>query len=260
MFDLSPINVPNLSGKTILVTGAGRGIGATLAGMLAQKGAHVFAGVYGPADPITAHHLDGCMKVDLDVTDAGSVASVITQIKAETGALDALVNNAGAITPIGHVDTLPTESLRGAYEVNALGLHRMSCAALPLLRAAKGVVVNAGTGAATTPMEGWAAYCNSKAAARMMTMMFAKDLEDSGVQFFFVGIPPTDTEMQAEIRTAGLNPISKIDQGDLVKPEVPASIMAWLCTPPARKLDEVILDVRDDFFRAMMADAAQARE
>jgi len=253
MFDLSPIEAPDLSGKTILVTGAGRGIGAVLARLLADKGARVYAGLFQGVDPACAGLLDGCAQVDLDVTHPSSVASIMARIGSEAGTLDALVNNAGAITPIGHIDTLATESLRGAYEVNTLGLHRMTCAALPLLRASGGVVVNAGTGAATTPMEGWAAYCSSKAAARMMTLMFAKDMEASGVQFFFLGIPPTDTDMQAEIRTAGLNPISKIAQGDLVRPEVPASVMAWLCGPEARRLEDVVLDVRDEFFRSMMA-------
>jgi NAD(P)-dependent dehydrogenase (short-subunit alcohol dehydrogenase family) len=253
MFDLSPIDVPNLSGKAILVTGAGRGIGAVLAKLLADKGARVYAGVFGGADPACAGLLDNCVQAELDVTDPSSVASVIARIASEAGGLDVLVNNAGAITPIGHIDTLDTGSLRRAYEVNALGLHRMTCAALPLLRASRGVVVNAGTGAATTPMEGWTAYCTSKAAARMMTLMFAKDLSESGIRFFFLGIPPTDTEMQAEIRTAGLNPISKIAKTDLVRPEVPASVMAWLCGPDARALDDVVLDVRDDFFRSMMA-------
>lgn len=252
MFDLSPINVPDLAGKTILVTGAGRGIGAVLCGMLAANGARVYAGIVNEPDPADADHLKQCTIVDLDVTDASAIASVLTRIKAETGSLNVLINNAGTINPIGHIDTLATESLRPAFEVNALGVHRMTCAALPLLRASNGVVVNAGTGAATTPMEGWAAYCSSKAAARMITLMFAKDLEDSGVQFFFIGIPPTDTRMQAEIRTAGLNPISQIPQGDLVDPKVPASVMAWLCGADARKLDDVLLDVRDDFFKTMM--------
>ncbi|MFV0384990.1 SDR family oxidoreductase [Paracoccus sp. (in: a-proteobacteria)] len=252
MFDLSPIDVPDLSGRTILVTGAGRGIGATLAGMLAAKGARVYAGIYREADPTLSDQPERCTTVDLDVTDAASVASVITRIRAEAGTLDALVNNAGTIAPIGHVDTLPTESLRNAHEVNVLGLHRMTCAALPLLRASRGIVINAGTGAATTPMEGWAAYCASKAGARMLTLMFAKDLDRGEVAFRFVGIPPTDTGMQAEIRTAGLNPVSKIAQGDLVRPEVPASIMAWLCGPDARVHDEILLDVRDEFFRKMM--------
>lgn len=252
MFDLSPITVPDLSGRTVLVTGAGRGIGAALAGLLVANGARVIAGVHGGADPAAAPHLAGCARIELDVTDDGSVAAAIARVRDEGGRLDALVNNAGAITPIGHVDGLATESLRAAYEVNTLGLHRMTCAALPLLRESAGVVVNAGTGAATTPMEGWTAYCTSKAAARMMTLMFARDLEGGPVQFFFVGIPPTDTEMQAEIRTAGLNPISRIAKADLVRPEVPASVLAWLCGPGAREVREVLLDVRDDFFRSMM--------
>ena len=252
MFDLSPIAVPDLSGKTILVTGAGRGIGATLAGMLAGHGARVFAGVYGAPDAHCAAHLSGCTEIVLDVTRPADVASAVAQIETETVQLDALINNAGAITPIGHIDTLASDALRHAYEVNTLGLHRMTCAALPLLRASEGVVVNAGTGAATTPMEGWTAYCHSKAAARMMTLMFATDLDGGAVQFFFIGIPPTDTEMQSEIRSAGLNPISKIAKSDLVDPAVPASVMAWLCGPDARRLDDVLLDVRDDFFKGMM--------
>ena len=253
MFDLSPVDIPDLSGKVILVTGAGRGIGAVLAGQTATKGAKVYAGVLSTPDPGWAGHLKDCTVVELDVTDAGQISSVLTRIKSETGGLDALVNNAGAIAPIGHIDTLTTEFLQLAYEVNALGMHRMTCAALPLLRASKGVVVNAGTGAATTAMEGWTAYCHSKAAARMITLMFAKDLEGGDVQFFFIGIPPTDTEMQAEIRTAGLNPISKIAKGDLVHPDVPASVMAWLCGPKARMLNEVLLDVREEPFKSMMA-------
>lgn len=252
MFDLSPIEVPDLSGKTVLVTGARRGIGAVLAGMLASHGAQVFAGTQGAPDAEWAKHLDKAAILPMDVTDPEAVAAAIGEVDRQAGKLDILVNNAGVIAPIGHIDTLSTESLRQAYEVNALALHRVTCAALPLLRQSRGVVVNAGTGAATTAMEGWAAYCNSKAAARMLTLMFAKDLEASGVQFFFLGIPPTDTEMQAEIRTAGLNPISRIARSDLVDPAVPASVMAWLCGPEARKLTEVTIDVRDDFFKAMM--------
>ncbi len=252
MFDLSPIAVPDLTGRTILITGARRGIGAVLAGLMAKAGARVYAGTQGAPDPEWAAHLEGAHIITMDVTDADAVSGAVARIENEAGKLHALINNAGIIAPIGHIDTLNTEDFRMAYEVNALGLHRVTCAALPLLRQSGGVVVNAGTGAATTAMEGWAAYCNSKAAARMMTLMFAKDLHDSGVRFFFLGIPPTDTGMQAEIREAGLNPISKIPRGDLVDPTVPASIMAWLCGPEARKLTEVTIDVRDDFFKAMM--------
>lgn len=248
MFNLAPVPVPDLTGKVILVTGAGRGIGAALAALLVERGARVYAGHLGEGDvPEGAHG------IGLDVTDQTQVDAAMLRIGEEAGRLDALVNNAGVIAPIGPLRALDTDALRPAFEVNVLGVHRMTVAALAMLTEAKGVVVNAGTGAATTPMEGWTAYCSSKAGARMLSQMCAMELKETGVQIFFIGIPPTDTAMQGTIREAGLNPISKIPQGDLVHPIVPASVMAWLCGPEARGLEEVLLDVRDDLFKGMMA-------
>ena len=252
MFNLSPVDVPDLSGKTFLITGAGRGIGAVLAGILAENGARVFAGVFRQVEPTWASFLKKAEIIQLDVTDQLDVDHAVSRIRDEAGQLNGLINNAGVIAPIGHVDTIATDGLHPAFNVNVLGVHRMTCAALPMLKASKGVVINAGTGAATTPMEGWAAYCSSKAAVRMLTQMFAAEVSGSGVQFFFLGIPPTDTAMQAQIRESGLNPISQIKREDLVAPEVPASAIAWLCGPEARKLDEALLDVRNEPFKSMM--------
>lgn len=252
MFDLTTVAIPDLAGKTILVSGAGRGIGAVVAGLLAKHGAEVYAGVYREADPEWASWLADVKVLKLDVTQQLEVDHALSRIRASSGKLDGLINNAGVILPIGHTTTLHTDSMRAAMEVNVLGVHRLTCAALPLLQSAGGVVINAGTGAATKPMEGWASYCSSKAGARMLTQMFALELADSGVQFFFLGIPPTDTDMQADIRDAGLNPISKIPRADLVACEIPASAMAWLCGAEARKLEEVLLDVREEPFSLMM--------
>ncbi len=250
MFNLAPIPVPSLEGRTVLVTGAGRGIGAALVHQLVASGAHVFAGFYGAAD---MGALAGAVTFPLDVTDQSSVNAAVAQVTAFGGRLDVLVNNAGIIAPIGHLEHLTSDALKPAFDVNVVGLHRMTVACLPLLKASRGTVVNAGTGAATTPMEGWTAYCSSKAAARMMTQMMALELGAHGIQSFFIGIPPTDTMMQGEIRVAGLNPISQIPQDKLVAPQVPASVMAWLCSQDARAVDEVLLDVRQERFTAMMA-------
>ena len=249
MFNLAKVPVPDLTGKTVLVTGAGRGIGAATVTALVERGAMVFAGFYGAAD---MGALAGAITFPLDVTNQSSVEAAVAQVTAFGGKLDVLVNNAGIIAPIGHLAHLPSDALKPAFEVNVIGLHRMTVACLPLLRGSKGAIVNAGTGAATTPMEGWTGYCTSKAAARMMTQMMALELTADGIQSFFIGIPPTDTGMQAEIRLAGLNPISKIPQSSLVDPAVPASVIAWLCSPDARAVDEVLLDVRQDRFTAMM--------
>ena len=249
MFNLAPVPVPDLTGRTVLVTGAGKGIGAELVRILHEKGANTYAGVY-PAD--SAEPLpEGVTQLKLDVTSQADVDAAIALIMAETGRLDVLVNNAGVINPIGPLTRIATDDLANAFAVNVMGVHRMTMAALPLLRAAKGTVVNAGTGAATTAMEGWTAYCSTKAGMHMLTRMMALELASDGLRIYFLGIPPTDTAMQAKIRASGLNPVSQIPQDKLVPIRVPASCMAHLCGP-SPEMTEVLLDCRQEVFTKMM--------
>jgi len=249
MFNLAPVSVPDLTGRTVLVTGAGKGIGAELVRILYAKGARTYAGVY-PVESAEALP-DGVTQLELDVTSQSDVDAAIARITAESGRLDVLVNNAGVINPIGLLAEIVTDDLAPAFAVNVMGVHRMTVAALPLLRAAKGTVLNAGTGAATTAMEGWTAYCTTKAGLQMLTRMMALELGREGLRIFFLGIPPTDTAMQGKIRASGLNPISQIPQDKLVPTNVPASVMAHLCGPnPA--MTDVLLDVRQEVFTKMM--------
>ena len=253
MFDLSPVPVPDLTGRTVLVTGATRGIGAATVAQLSRAGARVYAGIRHAPDKANARLLGDATYLHLDVTDRETVDAAVARIARDSGRLDALINNAGIISPIRPLASLAAEDLAPAFNVHVIGLFRMTMAALSLLRTARGVIVNAGTGAATTPLEGWTAYCASKAAARMLTQMMAKEFEPEGPRAFFLGIPPTDTDMQAEIRASRLNPISQIPRRDLVPPEVSASVMAWLCSDDARRLTTEMLDVRDDLFRELSA-------
>ncbi|WP_419908974.1 SDR family oxidoreductase [Hoeflea sp.] len=252
MFNLAPVPVPDLTGKTVLVTGAGRGIGAETVRVLVDSSAHVFAGIFDDHADTNEPLPEAATRLSLDVNSQAQVDAAIDRLREEAGRLDVLVNNAGTIAPIGHVSSLDSDDLIPALSVNVAGVHRVTVAALPLLRESRGVVINAGTGAATKPMEGWTAYCTSKAAMHMLTQMFDLELSDDGVKSFFIGIPPTDTAMQGAIRESGLNPISRISQSDLVPTAVSASVIAWLCGPEARKLDDVILDVRQERFTAMM--------
>ena len=246
MFNLAPVPVPDLSGRVVLVTGAGKGIGAELVRILHENGARVYAGVYPgeAAEPLPP----GVTVLPLDVTAQADADSALALIAGEAGRLDVLVNNAGMITPIGPLAEIPTAALAAAFAVNVMGVHRMVVAALQLLLASNGTVVNAGTGAATTAMAGWTAYCTTKAAMLMLTRMMALEL---GLRVYFLGIPPTDTAMQGEIRASGLNAISQIPQEKLVAPRVPASCLAWLCGKDAG-ISEVVLDVRQEVFTRMM--------
>jgi NAD(P)-dependent dehydrogenase (short-subunit alcohol dehydrogenase family) len=250
MFNLAPVEVPDLTGKVVLVTGAGRGIGAALVRLLCARGARVFAGIYPGA--AVEDLPPAATRLALDVTLQKDVDAALAAVAAGAGRLDVLVNNAGVIAPIGPLPAVSPESLGAAFEVNVMGLQRMVRAALPMLTAARGAILNAGTGAATTPMEGWTAYCTTKAAAQMLTRMMDKELTPLGLRSFFVGIPPTDTDMQGTIRASGLNPISQIPKQSLVPAEVPASCLAWLCGHFADLPADPLLDVRQELFTRMM--------
>lgn len=245
MSELGMMPLPDLRGRTALVTGAGRGIGRAAAELLLKAGATVCAGVR------EGESVDGAVSLVLDVTSAASVAEAFAQIAADR--LDILINNAGVIAPIGHVADIDAEAFASMLDVNIAGPLRITQAALPLLRKAGGVIVNAGSGAAFSPLEGWAAYCSSKAGLAMLSRVVDLENKAHRIKTFTLGIPPTDTEMQGVIRHSQLNPVSQIPQGNLVSPAIPASVMVWLCGAEARAIEELFVDVRDDRFRPLMA-------
>jgi NAD(P)-dependent dehydrogenase (short-subunit alcohol dehydrogenase family) len=231
MTQLRPVPTEPIDGKIALVTGAGQGIGQATALSL---------------------HAAEIDQISLDVTQQNAVDDAARLIGAKYGALDILVNNAGVIAPIGHFDDLSSEDIATAFDVNVTGVHRVVKAMLPFLKRSRGVIVNAGSGAAFTPLEGWAAYCATKAALAMLSRVIDLEMGSLGVKTFFLGIPPTDTAMQAKIRSSGLNRISEIPQSSLSPVAAPASVIAWLCSPKARDIEAVLVDVRDEIFVNMM--------
>jgi 3-oxoacyl-[acyl-carrier protein] reductase len=249
MSQLSPVPSEPLEGAIALVTGAGQGIGLATALSLRAAGAKVIAGYYQRPLPSLSIEID---QISLDVTQQSAVDSAAKWIGEKYGALDILVNNAGIVAPIGHFSDLSSEDIAIAFEVNVVGTHRVTKAMLPFLKRSRGVIVNAGTGAAFTPLEGWSAYCSSKAALAMLSRVIDLEVGSFGIKTFFLGIPPTDTAMQAKIRSSGLNKVSQIPRSALNPVEVPASVITWLCSPKAREIEAIFLDVRDELFVKMM--------
>lgn len=249
MTQLRPVPSEPIDGKIALVTGAGQGIGLATALSLHAAGAKVIAGYYRSPSASLPAEID---QISLDVTQQNTVDAAAKLIGAKYGALDILVNNAGVVAPIGHFDDLSSEDIATAFDVNVVGAHRVVKAVLPFLKRSHGVIVSAGSGAAFTPLEGWSAYCASKAALAMLSQVIDLEIRALGIKTFFLGIPPTDTGMQAKIRSSGLNKISEIPQSSLNPVEVPASVIAWLCSPKARDIEAVLVDVRDEIFVKMM--------
>lgn len=250
MLKLAPVPVPDLSGKTILVTGAGRGIGAELVRILVSRGAEVYAGVHSAA-PIEDLP-PAARTISLDVTSPVETEAALDLIRREAGKLDALVNNAGVIEPIGHLADVSSAALTQAFEVNVAGVHRMSAVALPLLRVRGGCVVNAGTGAATTPLEGWTAYCVTKAALHMLTRMMALEFADKGVRAYFIGIS-ADGYVHAEPDPRLRPQSSQPDPADESDRMPGACVLYGLAVQRRReRAERIILDVRQEPFASMM--------
>ena len=220
-------------GRSALVTGASRGIGAAVAIALAQRGiAPVLAVRNPPAAEGTAEAVRRlgvpCLALRCDVADPAAVRQAVAHTLEAWGRLDVVVNNAGQIDPIGHLGETDPEAWSQTISVNLVGAYNVIHAAMPALLQAQGTVVNLSTGAAHAPREGWSAYCSSKAGLAMLTRCLAHEYTGRGVAAY--GLQPglVDTEMQVRIRGSAMNEISRIPREDLAPPERSAAVVAWL--------------------------------
>lgn len=131
--------------KSVLITGAGSGMGMATTLLLAENGYRVFAGVRGDdADLTAAARARGVEigTVRLDVQDTASIRAAVAQVVAEAGGIDVLVNNAG-FGLLATVEDGTDEEILRQFDVNVLGLIRMTREVLPYMRAAGGgVIVN----------------------------------------------------------------------------------------------------------------------
>lgn len=253
--------IPHLEGKTVVVTGAGRGIGAACVGQLLHAGATVLALVQPDSDSeldaLLARHPQGLRIMAVDVCNTQHVRAAALAAQERLGGADALINNAGVIRPIGRLAEVDPDQWAEVLAVNAGGAMRCTHAFLPQLIARQGVIINMSSGAAYRPLEGWSAYCASKAALAMLGRATDLEYREQGVRVFSLGIPPTDTTMQGSIRDSGINEVSRIPQKSLNAPAMTAAVVTWLCGAQARRqIDKVEIDVRDPGFAGFTKETA----
>jgi NAD(P)-dependent dehydrogenase (short-subunit alcohol dehydrogenase family) len=182
--------------RIALVTGAARGIGATIADRLAADGAVVYA-----LDREFAERRSGVIDVVADITSDDDVASAIRRIEEEQGRLDIVVNNAG-INLTGPLGSADLSAVTRLFDVNVVGLLRMTQAAIPLLKQSPaGRIINAASFAAIVPAVGGGAYAASKSAVVQLTRALAGELGpwNITVNAYAPGMIPTAMNGFAEL-------------------------------------------------------------
>ena len=171
--------------KTILITGANRGIGQALVQEALRRGAtRVYAGTRGAME-ITDERV---IPVTLDVTNDSQIAQAVHEV----GSLDVLINNSG-IAP--YDDLSDSAVIDKTLAVNFFGMYKVSRAFLPLLKSSKGNIVNNLSLMALAPLPLTPSYAISKAAALSMTQSLRALLARQGVKVHGVFLGPVDTDM-----------------------------------------------------------------
>ena len=147
------------------------------------------------------------------------------------GAVDILVNNAGQITPITRLAESDPDQWFRAAEVNYRGTYHGLRAALPaMLNQGRGTIVNVSSGAAVSHLEGWSHYCSSKAACLSLTGCADREYRARGIRILGLSPGTVATDMQAEIRKSGINPVSRLRAQDHIPASWAARAIAFLCT------------------------------
>jgi NAD(P)-dependent dehydrogenase (short-subunit alcohol dehydrogenase family) len=210
-----------------LVTGASRGLGATVAGFLAAEGYDLVVTARGAtdlaasADRLRAHG-GSVVAIPGDVADATHRAR-LKETVARAGRLNLLVNNASELgpSPLPRLEDYPGSSLERVFAVNVLAPLALAQELLPFLEPARGMIVNISSDAAIAGYPNWGGYGASKAALDLLTLTLAHELEKRGVAA--IAVDPGD------LRTAmHQSAYPGVDISDRPLPEVTLPFWAWV--------------------------------
>jgi 3-oxoacyl-[acyl-carrier protein] reductase len=236
---LQPTSTGPLAGQVAVVTGAGRGIGAAIAGKLASLGAAAVlcgrtrSGLESTAGAITK---DGgkATAVVCDVTSLESVETAARSIEASFGRIDILVNNAGISGWSGPLHQLPPESWDEIFNTNLRGVYYAVRAFVPLMiRGGSGHVINISSLAGKNPLPNGAAYGASKWGLNGLSYSLAEELRSKNIRVAVIYPGSTNTE---------LSPHEGKDPARMLQPEDVAHAVAMLVTQsPQSFVSEILI-------------------
>jgi len=228
-----------LIGKTVVITGASRGIGASTARAFAAAGANVVlvARSEGAITTLAAEIGDKAAAIVCDVADYEQMARAVDLAVEKFGGLDVVINNAGVIEPIARIEDSDPAAWAQVISINLIGVYNGMRAALPVMKSAgSGTIITISSGAASNPLEGWSHYCASKAGAKMLTDCLHKECAGWGIRAIGLSPGTVATEMQVQIKDSGINPVSQLDPSVHIPADWPARACIWLASSAADDL------------------------
>ena len=241
-----------LKGKTAVVTGAGRGIGAAIARALAQHGADVAAFDVAEADTRKAadEQLAGRIEhFQVDITDRDSVARAFAAVRQRFGPVAILVNNAGIIRRGGLMDVTP-QDWQAVLAVNVTGVFNCCQAVVPEMKQRKaGRIVNISSVAGKTgDVTAAPVYGTSKGAVDTFTRSLAREMAQYGVLVNGVAPHAIETEMSGQWSDEKRKSIvDAIPLKRLGQPEEVAAAVLYLVSPGAAFITGEIINVNGGF-------------
>ena len=197
--------------KTIIITGASKGLGAALAERSLAKGDHVILIARSSNPELKEKATQSETKVTfmpMDLSETKALESFVDRMLEEVDRESDIwfINNAGVVEPIKQAGDLGAEDLELSMKVNFLAPVILADAFIKKARDWKGkkVLVNISSGAAKNPYHGWSAYCSTKAGLEMFTRTAGLEQEKAAYPISLISFSPgiMDTGMQATIRSA----------------------------------------------------------
>jgi NAD(P)-dependent dehydrogenase (short-subunit alcohol dehydrogenase family) len=232
-------------GLNAIVTGGASGIGLAIAQTLSARGANVT--VLDVAPDLAP---DSLAAIKCDVSDDVSVKAAVDEAARTMGGLDIVINNAG-IGAQGTVESNSDDEWHRVFDLNVVGMARVSRAALPHLRkSTHAVIVNTCSAAATVGLPQRALYSATKGAVLSLTLAMAADYLPEGIRVNCVSPGTADTPWIGRLLSSAVDPVAervaleaRQPTGRLVSADEVAHTVAYLASPQSGSTTGVNLAV-----------------
>ncbi|SEW44980.1 NADP-dependent 3-hydroxy acid dehydrogenase YdfG [Cognatiyoonia koreensis] len=243
----------DMTGKTALITGASKGIGAAAARAFADAGANValIARSEESIAEIAGEIGEKAIAIPCDVSRLWELQAAVDATVDTFGELDIFIGNAGVIEPIGLLHETDPESWSKTIDINLKGIYHGMRVAMPyMIDRGTGTIITISSGAAHGPIDGWSAYSTSKAGAYMLTRVADFESRDKGLRVMGLSPGTVATDMQRTIKQSGINRVAQLDWSDHIPPEWPAQALLWMCTSEADVYLGQDVSLREEDIRA----------